>query len=451
MKEKLFIAAILLLCLVPAVGMLLPREAETGGNEVLAQPPAFRTAGGQLNADYLPQLMGYVEDNYFGRRELVSAWSAFNQTVLRTSIADNVVLGKDGWLYFGDTLNDYTGAELMTDREIFCAARNLTLIQEFCERQGARFLFVIAPNKNSLYPEHMPELTVSGQRRNAQRLLEQLAVQRVPYVDLFSLFRGQDETLYFTQDSHWNSRGAALAADAIHQALERPTSYFQQSFVPEASHLSDLYDMLHPGGPWRETDQIYAGTLSFAYDAPFRSPNDMTIQTSGGPAAGSLVMFRDSFGMLLYPYLADTWQAALFSRSMPYKMELAAEREADSVVAELVERNLDYLIEDPPLMPSPERAVTREADMADTGTVLLETEPAQSMPGYVLVRGTLPVEPDDNTLVSFFAGDLCWEAFLLEDNGFALYVPETALARDALFVVFATRDGAVSMPASALN
>ena len=212
MKEKLFIAVILLLCLVPSLGMLLPGQADAGGNEVLAPPPVLRSAEGQVNTEYLPQLVGYVEDNYFLRQRLVSAWSALNQNVLRTSIAENVVLGQDGWLYFGDTLNDYTGADPMTDREIFCAARNLALMQEFCAGQGAQFLFTIAPNKNSLYPEHMPALTVSGQRRDAQRLLEQLAVQRVAYADLFSLFRSQDETLYFTQDSHWNSKGAALAA-----------------------------------------------------------------------------------------------------------------------------------------------------------------------------------------------------------------------------------------------
>ena len=282
MKEKLFIAAILLLCLVPAVGMLLPREAETGGNEVLAQPPAFRTAGGQLNADYLPQLMGYVEDNYFGRRELVSAWSAFNQTVLRTSIADNVVLGKDGWLYFGDTLNDYTGAELMTDREIFCAARNLALIQEFCERQGARFLFVIAPNKNSLYPEHMPELTVSGQRRNAQRLLEQLAAQRVPYVDLFSLFREQDETLYFTQDSHWNSKGAAVRHAPSRRAVAGDGPDLRRDAVlclRRPLPVPQRYDHPDLRGPLRRIAGHVPGFLRHA-----------AVSVSGGHLAGGAVL-----------------------------------------------------------------------------------------------------------------------------------------------------------------
>ena len=443
MKEKLFIAVILLLCLLPSLGMLLPKQAETGGNEVLAQPPLPRSAEGRVNRDYLPQLMGYVEDNYFLRQQMVSAWSALNQHVLHTSIAENVVLGKDGWLYFGDTLNDYTGADPMSQREVFSAARNLKLVQEFCEGQGAQFLFAIAPNKNSLYPEHMPKLTVSGRQRDAQRLMEQLAVQRVPYADLFTLFRNQDETLYFTQDSHWNSKGAALAADAIQQALERPTSYFAQPFTPEASHLSDLYDMLHPAGPWRETDLTCGGSLSFDYDAPFRSPNDMTIQTSGGRTGGSLVMFRDSFGILLYPYMADSWQRAVFSRSMPYKLELAAQREADAVVAELVERNLDYLIQNPPVMPAPERTVP-QAQPAEA-PLALTAEPASSPEGYVLVRGTLPAEPAEESAVYLCSGGRCWEAFLLEEDGFALYVPADGL--EELRVVFTAPEETVSLPA----
>ena len=64
--------------------------------------------------------------------------------MLGTSIADNVLLGKDGWLYFADTLNDYTGTALWGEREIFSAARNLSLMAEYCEGQGARFLFTIA-------------------------------------------------------------------------------------------------------------------------------------------------------------------------------------------------------------------------------------------------------------------------------------------------------------------
>ena len=168
----------------------------------------------------------------------------------------------------------------------------------------------------------------------------------------------------------------------------------------------------------------------------------MTIQTSGGAYGESLVMFRDSFGELLYPYFADTFSHAVFSRSMPYKLaELASEPAV--VVIELVERNLDYLIQHPPIMPAPERTVP-EAKIVDA-PLALTAAPASSPEGYVLVQGTLPVEPAEESAVYLCSGGRRWEAFLLEDNGFALYVPEAGL--EDLRVVFTAPEETVSLPA----
>ncbi|MDE7242832.1 MAG: hypothetical protein K2O18_02485 [Oscillospiraceae bacterium] len=435
MKHKLFIAVILLLCLLPAAGMFAVPQGETGGNEILSPPPALRDSNGKLNTGFLPDLSAYVEDNYQFRQTFVTAWSYLNQKFLHTSIASGVVLGKDGWLYFSDTLEDYTGLGLLTPREIFAAAHNLSLVSEYCQTQGAQFLFTVAPNKNSLYPEHMPDLTVYHSVRNADALAAALDAEGVPYVNLFDAFREQSETLYFTQDSHWNSKGAALAADKINAALHRETQYYAGPFTPDAVHSGDLYAMLYPTGKRLETDQTYSSGFAFTYDAPIRDASSLTIMTAG-PGTGSLLMFRDSFGNLLYPYMAESFQNALFSRSMPYKLDLIAQRNADFAVAELVERNLDYLVQNVPVMPAPERDVTLFPNM-DILPVKLEADTASSLPGCVLVRGTLPVQPDEKSPVYLRTDAGCWEAFLLQDNAFALYIPETAQSAENISVVFA--------------
>ena len=107
----IFIVLILALCLTPSVGMLAQHagmEEGTGGNETLAALPTLRGPDGRLNPDWAAQMQDYVEDHYYLRQEMITAWSRLNASLLKTSIADNVVLGKDGWLYFGDTLPDYT-------------------------------------------------------------------------------------------------------------------------------------------------------------------------------------------------------------------------------------------------------------------------------------------------------------------------------------------------------
>ena len=429
-----FIALILALCLVPSLGMLVSPSEEAGANEVLAQKPELRDTEGNWNTRYLSQLKDYAEDHFFLRQSMISAWSALNAELLRTSISDGVILGRDGWLYYEGSLNDYTGAALLSDREIFSAARDLALVKEYAEGQGARFLFTIAPNKNSLYPEHMPSFTVFSRERNAVRLAAALEEQGVAYLDLFSVIGGEAETLYFTRDSHWNSKGAALGADAINAALGRTSSYYKGPFTTrKRDQLSDLYEMLYPTGTWLEDDQVYGGELVFKYEAPIRSPEDITIRTAkeGG---GSLLMFRDSFGNLLYPYLADSFGSALFSRSTGYRLDFIAQRSADYVVVELVERNLNYLVENVPQMPAPRRETPDAARSG--GSVTLTTAASNYVPGCVQVSGALRLEPDTTSAIYLLTADGCYEAFQLSQGRFSLFVPESVLGSGELSVLF---------------
>ncbi|MCI9376884.1 MAG: hypothetical protein HFF85_10850 [Oscillibacter sp.] len=419
-----FTAFILLLCMIPSLGMLLPKEeTEAGGNQVIAATPSLRNQEGTLNKAYLSQLLDYVEDHHFLHQKMITAWSALNVKTLHTSITKDVILGKNNWLYYGETLSDYTGAGRMSNWEIYAAARNLALVAEYCEQAGMQFLFTIAPNKNSLYPENMPEFTIHSGPSNAEALGAALETEGVPYLNLFEVFRSQDETLYFTQDSHWNSKGAALAADAVNAALNRESSYFDGPFVPAEDHRSDLYDMLCPAGPDLETDLKYGGTLDFTYDMPIRSAENLTIMTTG-TGSGSLYMFRDSFGNPLYPYLADSYEHTLFSRSVEFDIERAVMQEADTVVIELVERNLDYLLQNLPVIPAPKR------ELNVTDAKVLDGIPFQYSPGEnqgpsPVISGTLPAPPDTGFPVYLYAGDSqdAYEVFLLENNRFALYGP----------------------------
>lgn len=438
MKKNLpyaaFAALIFLLCLIPSLGMLAPsRENQAGGNQALSRPPSLRDTEGNWNPKYLSQMQDYAGDNFYLRQEMITAWSALNARGLQSSITEDVVLGTDGWLYFADTLPDYVGLDPMTDREIFSAARNLSLMAEYCESQGARFLFTVAPNKNSLYWSNMPGLTLPSARKphDAKRLQEALAGQGVGYLDLFALFRAQEETLYFKTDSHWNGKGAALAADAVNEALGRSSDYFAGPFSQEKVHKGDLYDMLYPAGSGLEADQVYGGELTIEYDAPIRSAENLTIMTHGG-GEGSLLMFRDSFGNNLYPYLADSFDAALFSRSMPYRLDLVSQREADCVVAELVERNLRYLIQNVPVMPAPCRGAEKPEGFTVYGSgVNFYVELSEDLPGYTLATFSparsfqnFPApDADSPMLVSALDGNY-YEAFLLEDGVAGLYLPE---------------------------
>ena len=421
-SAALFSAACLIMALVLSVGFLAFGPSEAGANERLSAKPVLKNAEGEWNSDFLSDLATYFDDHFYLRQELISSHNRIMAAVFGSSTEDDVILGSDGWLYYGSTLGDYTGTEAMTDRELWCAAINLGLMQEYCESMGAEFVFMPAPNKNSLYDENMPSYGVKAQERNAQRLFAILDVHGVNYLDLFSAFAAE-ETLYFAHDSHWNSKGAAYAADLINAALGGESDYYSDAFAQSEAHGGDLYEMLYPAFTDSERNPVYGGELSFSHSGGGEvRPDSITIDTLGS-GEGNLLAFRDSFGNLLYPYLADSSASARFSRAVSYDLSQMAELGTDRVLVELVERNLDYLVTYYPLMPAPERSLDGISEAEAEFSVNAK---AKAPEGCVLVTGSLGEESLNTSSVYIICGDTAYEAFCLAEGAFAAYIPAEA-------------------------
>lgn len=397
--DKIYIALCLAVLIAPFAGMLIFGGAKPAANEVLASRPELTKKDGGFNTEVLNDTQDYIADRFFLRQECASAWSAINAKLLRTSVEEGVVLGSDGWLYYGETMDDYMGIGL-SDGQLTAAARNLALMQEYVQGRGARFVFTVAPNKNSLYPEHMPGCVPAGSGGNRERLVALLGAAGVNYADLFAPFLERDETLYYRGDSHWTSRGAALAADVLLRSTGRESGWFNAEFLPTDGHIGDLYEMLYPTGSLAEAAE--APVFTHTSDANPNGGNALNIRTHSG-GEGALLCFRDSFGRALYPYLADSFGEALFCRQESYDLTRMDELCADTVIIELVERNIGWLIAKPPVFPAPERvgpdareiggsAALAFEDGTTAGTALLrrwygETDADAGAPVYLLCAG----------------------------------------------------------------
>ena len=414
----IFVAGVLLMSVTLVVGILFAGPAQAGANEVLSKAPQWADKDGKINDYFLNDTATWVNDHFFGRQELISTHNKVVSTVFHTSASDDVILGSDGWLYYAPTLADYTGTEPLSQRQIWMAANNLALMQEYCEGQGKDFAFVIAPNKNSLYAQHMPSYGAADPSRNAERLHAELTARDVCYIDLFAAFENQEEVLYFAHDSHWNSKGAALGADCINEAFGVESDYFGADFSQTEYHLGDLYEMLYPSFRGTEENPVYGGQLNFAFEGKATKPDSITLQTTS-EKSGSLLCYRDSFGNLLFPYLADSYGACRFSRAVSYDLTL----EGECVLVELVERNIPYLYTNLPVMPAPQRELTLPVA---AGTATMHSKSAKSPEGMFQVKGTLPVEADADSSIYVVCGDAVYEAFCLAGGGFGAYVPAEA-------------------------
>lgn len=427
MKQKLlygcFIAIFLLLCLVPVVGMGICGPSAPAANEQLAQAPVLTDENGKLNTDYLSHLTSYVNDRFYLRQELISLNNRLNASVFQSASGKDVLVGENDWLYYAPTLDDYTGQNLMSDTQLAAAARNVFLMQQYCLQEGRDFAFVIAPNKNSLYPENMPVFP-AAKEKNAAKLLALLKELQVNAVDLFAAFGSQKEVLYFAHDSHWNSKGAALGADCIYEALGIQSDYFNRDFSKEVPHTGDLFEMLYPAMTDSETDKV-SDSLNYTVLQGNRS-DSLNIKTQGA-GTGSLLVYRDSFGNLLYPYLAAGVGDAHFSRSVIYDFT----KEADRIVIELVERNLKNLITYAPLMPAVQ-TVCPQVD-TPTGSTQWQSVNGKTPENTTGISGTLPVAADAGSPILIVCGDTAYEAFWLEENRYCAYIPADATPTHLVF------------------
>ena len=207
-KSILFITLCMVLCLIPSVGMLFFPTTQTTENKAMAPAPQLITEEGSFNKAFFQDFESWFTERVALRNVLLSADGRIQSGIFQESNVSGVIDGTDGWLYYSSTLSDYRGEDVMTDRELFNLAHNIGVVQEYAEDRGMGFVFTIAPNKNTLYPEYMPYY--KSRILNADHSAKLLApyLQDVNYLDLFQMFENTDEVLYLKRDSHWNNKGA---------------------------------------------------------------------------------------------------------------------------------------------------------------------------------------------------------------------------------------------------
>ena len=349
--------------LLPSIGMAWAFTDSTSENRELASAPVLFGEDGSFNVSILSDAGTWFEDHFAYRNELVAANASLREA-LGTSPTDQVVIGSDGWLYYGGTLPDYLGQSALSESGLANIAHNLALAQGYVRGHGGTFLFAVSPNKNTLYPEHMPYYYVRDTSpSNYDRLKPYLDEAGVRYCDLQAFFTGLPDTWYLKTDSHWDNRGALLATNELFAALGRPgIDVDAASAVAREDFLGDLESMLKPAGAQLETNYYYEGYSDgpnatgelWSYAAS--SEQDVTadwIQTQGTAGSGSVLMFRDSFANALVPFWSASFKDAAFSKLVPYNLPDMNKVKADTVVIERAERHLPYLAENPPIMVSP--------------------------------------------------------------------------------------------------
>lgn len=451
----IYSALCLLCCLLPFVGMTVARTDTTTENKALAEFPDVRTETG-INAEFLSELGDYFTDHFAFREALVSADSMLCSKLFGISNMDTVLVGKNDWLYYTDTLDDYLGRNTLSERGICNAANNIRQLQEYVNGMGKQFLFTVAPNKNSLYGDNMPaqEQHIITEQSNIDYLTPKLEEYGVSYLNLFELFEQEKDVLYYQRDSHWNNTGALKVYRAMLDYLQLPhDTYENADVVQRKDYIGDLNSMLYPLTAEPENNDYYDVEQEYCYVTPTESVEDAWIQTQNMEAdGGSLLMYRDSFGNSLIPWIANSFQKATFSKMVPYNIQMNLEQnDPDVVIVEKVERNLDEFAYQPPVFEGAIVPIQFAAEPVVTNTTL-EASEAEANTMYWQISGVIDsadLLPSSKIYVRITDGDAqsTYEAFTTSteqtDNGYLLYLKKDSLfsAQASIEVIVEQEDG----------
>jgi hypothetical protein len=162
--------------------------------------------------------------------------------------------------------------------------------------------------------------------------------------------------------------------------------------------------MLYPTGKKLDDNAVYDRKFDFDYDGPA----DAIRIDSNSSASNSLLMFRDSFGNALYPFFADSFGTATFSRLNPYRIDWLENGGYDYMVIEIVERNINWLASKAPVMPAPEiSSLPYDAKITYSDkTEGITVTPSQDMTGYTVYSGSYDTTGiDEDTAVYLVFSD----------------------------------------------
>jgi len=265
------------------------------------------------------------------------------------------VEGKDQWLYYaGDSsigiykgLNIYSIGRMQDYLDMF---RRLDLA---CRDRGKTVVFMAQPNKEIVYSEHMPDLTIYSERRRADILFDYLHSRSdinaiYPLSELTAA--KEDYQVYYAHDTHWNSMGAFIGMQTLYGTLGLPTTD-PASLGPVETAVSggDLIDLgnLDPDDYPADVD----------YQIPYKTDVQYTrYETKGGNILftevadaefdSGIAYIGDSFRTAVIPFVTKDFSRTVFVdlNGLEDPDALKAICESDIIVIAFVERYIPNIM-----------------------------------------------------------------------------------------------------------
>jgi hypothetical protein len=263
-----------------------------------------------------------------------------------------IVRGKDGYLFQTDEFifQRLSGETNLTPEDLGEWNIELAKRKQITVNSGGKYLLFVVPERHVIYHEFLPNGITVSDDRPIMRLLKSSSGECILYPDGSMQAGRKLAEPYPKGGSHWNGWGAYIGYRSICRRLD---------LIPDPS---DCFEWTHdpvPGGcdlDERLSEPIRPYSMFKKKFSHGRCVFDNTIWTMGNLKVfknsnenlPTLVLFRDSFSMIMLPLLAESFSRIVAVAAGPFYRDIVESERPDFVITEIAERWITTTLADKP-------------------------------------------------------------------------------------------------------
>jgi alginate O-acetyltransferase complex protein AlgJ len=275
-------------------------------------------------------------DDHFGGREFFIACQLKIERALFPEAGPGYIIGRDGWFFStrDKMIDNFLGYTKLPLRQLKAQQHELEERRDKLAARGIKYFVVIAPEKESVYPDYLPGWLKPSTTRTDQFVEYMRLHSTVEILDLRPVLRKarEHDSVFYKTDTHWNLMGAFVAYQAILSKLSNQIP----GLAPLAATNFDIQRTYGTGGNLARSagqlalveDNMYSFTPKrqvpeqkfhvFGYDnnqskdcqfddwSPFGEMpvgGLVSLTTTNSQLTTQAVIFGDSFAFALTPFL----------------------------------------------------------------------------------------------------------------------------------------------------
>jgi hypothetical protein len=324
---------------IPPLKMLVSPEENWSATEqrLLSVLPELPESLVQLD-DFFSHLDNYFKDHFGFRDKFIHRYQReMEKRFDKIGVNAPVLKGLDGWYFYTafNLFKDFQGKTPLGQEQLEEWRRGQEKKVDWLRQQGISYIYAVAPEKQSIYPEHLSDsaMAIKGMSRFDQ-LSAVLGQNPPPYfVNLHDALRQAKGTknLYLKNDTHWNMLGGYVAFQTLFKRISEifPNTTLKTHFdftddipgVPDKlGHPGDLARMILKEEELRESFPKLKNftpcshPLSFPYGLSnlVQDADKRSFATGCEQAELTAVVFRDSFTKDLQPFFSENFKKVIY-------------------------------------------------------------------------------------------------------------------------------------------